>query len=504
MKRSDLQNVVRMVAGGTGQQTGPRWSRALPEGPALRFVIDSRGAATGTAFIALPGTRVDGHEFLETAARSGAVVLIASADKVSAERERALHAQGATLLYAADDVLLLMQALAAEWRRRFVYPIIGITGTAGKTTTKEMLCHVLSAAGWRVAFTPGNHNNHIGLPLSLLNAPHDADIGVFEVGISLPGEMAGLARILAPDYALLVSVGAAHLEDLGSVEVVAREKLGLLAAVSKSGIVWMPAGLPVLDAVLSSKDPSRVSPLVAQRRFVGETPDADVRVLDIAADRVRFVVADREHGFSIPGAGAHLHADGVFVVSVAQALGIDLAEACVALASFEAQAQRNQWLTIAGVTVLDDSYNANVLSMAAALQLVAEKAQTENARLVLVLGEMLEMGAQAPALHREIGALAGRCGAQVIAFVGGQNEAYRRGVAEALGDPGTGQVELQSFKDSEDAARWARRAIRAGDLVLLKGSRGVKVEAVREALEDEAGLTGPGTCAATPPSEERR
>jgi len=456
--------LVRLASG-----LGLRWE-SVPAGDAeLRACIDSRQAGLDTLFVPLPGTKVDGHQFLLAAADAGCRVMLAEAAKVDAATRAELAGQGVALLWVAD-ALVGLQALASAYRALLHVPVLGLTGTSGKTTTKEILRHVL-AGSFRVASTTGNHNNHIGLPLSILNAPEDSEVGVFEVGISRPGEMRELAAILRPDLALLVSVGAAHLEELGSVDTVAAEKLELLAAVPATGVTWVPAANGAVDAHLAK--------VTACVRRVGVAAGSDVQVEGLTASRALVTVNGARVQVVLEDAGAHVLQDAAFAVAAAVHLGVDPAEAAARASSFAGVEQRGRWVDVAGVRLLDDSYNANVISMKASLALVAGKARADGRRLVVLAGEMREMGAAADAVHREVGRAIAESGAALVVLVGAQNAAYRAGLLE-----GGSTAELAAFETSIEAAARVRDALRPGDVALLKGSRGVRMEVIRKALEE--------------------
>ena len=442
----------------------------LPAGDAeLRVTIDSRQAGPGALFAPLPGTRVEGHRFLLSAAEAGCRLVLAERARVDDAVRASLAEAGVAVLWV-PDVLAAMQALASAYRATWAWPVLGLTGTSGKTTTKEILRHVL-AGSLRVAATTGNHNNHIGLPLSMLNAPEDSEVGVFEVGISRPGEMRELAAILRPDLALVVSVGAAHLEELGSVDNVGAEKLELPAAVPSTGVAWVPEGNPAVERHLHK--------VTAAVRRVGAGPDADVRVTVLDASRAEVRVAGGSAALELADVGAHVLVDAAFALAAAVHLGVPADEAARRVGTFGGVDQRGRWVEIGGARLLDDSYNANVLSMKASLALVAGKARAEGRRLVILAGEMREMGAAAESVHREVGRAIGDSGAALVVLVGGQNQALCAGIAEAGAAP-----EVAVFDDSTAAAAFAKRALRAGDVALLKGSRGVRMEVIRKALEE--------------------
>jgi UDP-N-acetylmuramoyl-tripeptide--D-alanyl-D-alanine ligase len=212
---------------------------------------------------------------------------------------------------------------------------------------------------------------------------------------------------------------------------------------------------------------------------VGTAPDAVVKVQELTASRAVVALEGRQAELALPDAGAHVLMDAAFAVAVSVHLGLPLDVAAARVATFAGVEQRGRWVDVGGTRMLDDSYNANVVSMKASLALVAEKARAEGRRLVVLAGEMREMGASAAAVHREVGRAIGESGAGVVVLVGGQNEAYREGVAEVGAAP-----EIATFDDSTAAVAWVRGALRTGDVVLLKGSRGVRMETIRRALEE--------------------
>jgi UDP-N-acetylmuramoyl-tripeptide--D-alanyl-D-alanine ligase len=463
MNRLSLHSILRGL--GLSLHT-----RQPDDGRDIPFVIDSRRVGPGAVFFCLPGTRTDGHEFAVAAAQAGALAVVALKGRLDAEAGGTVKALGCALI-EVEDVLACLQALAQAWRARWSCPVVGVTGSAGKTTTREMLRFLLEKR-WRTASATGNLNNHIGMPLSLLNAPEASQVGVFEVGINHPGEMEPLAAILAPTLAVIVTVGAAHLEELGSVAGVAREKTGLLRALPAAAACWVPEEPVELEPCLAG--------LELDVRRVGWGEGCAVRLLSLGGGRARFLVQGRELDLELPEAGDHLLRDAVQAVAVAVHLGLDGQEACLALKGFRGVAQRGQWLKLGGVLVCDDSYNANVLSLKAALETVSQRARAEGRRLVVVAGEMLEMGGAREAVHREVGEAAARTKAAWLVFVGGANPAYREG-ALAGGHPAGA---IRCFDNAEAAAEWARENVADGDLWLIKGSRGVHTEVVRQALQE--------------------
>ena len=452
---------------------GLEWLGEIHDELELRFVIDSRAVSPGAVFAALVGERVDGHAFIEAAISKGATALIVDEARVDRAAAEALARRGLVVL-RAPDVLAALTRLAAAYRDTWTCAVVGVTGSVGKTTTKDMIVSILSE-GCVVAATYKNHNNQLGMPLSMLNAPEGARAAVFEIGISRPGDMDELVALLRPDLGVVVAVAAAHLEELGDLDGVAREKLGLLRALPADGVAWYPTGVGVIERALGGID--------AELRGVGVVGEPAVWIAGFDADHVRFSV-DGVPGdlvIGLPDMGAHVLFDAVLAAAVAIELGVDPAEACRRVSRFEPGSQRAQWVKLGDVLLLDDSYNANEASTRAAIDMAAARARREERRLVILAGEMLELGAAAPESHARVGRAAAESGAERLVFVGAQAAT----MVTAAVDAGMAPEAIAAFDDSEAAAAWAGDHVQAHDLVLIKGSRGVRMERARAALEGD-------------------
>jgi UDP-N-acetylmuramoyl-tripeptide--D-alanyl-D-alanine ligase len=436
-------------------------------------VIDSRAVRGGELFFALPGSRTDGHDFVAEALRKGAVGAVIS--HVPAE----LPESGASIV--VDDVLAALQALAGAVRRRLPEhlpkQLIGITGSAGKTTTKELLAALL-AARHRVAHTPGNLNNLIGFPLSLLNVPEGTEWMVAELGMSSAGELRELSLLARPDAAVFTVVRPVHLEFFASVQAIAEAKAELLAGLAPGGLIVGNADDPEVARIVR-RDAPPGSRTVWYGIKASETV-ADVRARDLApapAGEVgsRFVLA--AGGESVPVAlplhGLYNVENALAAAACAWALGLSLQEIAAAFETVKPASGRGVVHRLAaGVTVIDDSYNSNPDAAAKAL---AGAAALPAARRVAVLGEMLELGPEGPRFHREVGATAAELGFGPVIGVG---ELARELVAGAR----SGGSEALWFAESAAAAAWAADALQPGDVALVKGSRGVRLERVVQAL----------------------
>jgi UDP-N-acetylmuramoyl-tripeptide--D-alanyl-D-alanine ligase len=430
---------------------------------------DSRRVERGQLFVAIRGPTFDGHRFVSDAVAKGALAVLVSSDDVDA---------GGAGVIRVEDTVLALGALAKAHRARFEGPVIAITGSNGKTTTKEMCAAVLEAAGRRVRRSPGNYNNEIGLPLSILGLAPDDRALVVELGMNRPGEIGALGAIASPTVGAITQIAPAHLGPMGSVEAIADAKGELLEQIRPDGA-----------AVLNADDP-RV--MEQSRRFAGRairfgtSLEAEIRAaaIESTAAAVRFQLDTRSGStrIELDAPGRHQVWNALCAVAAAWAAGISDAELLEVsrsgLARFRPVSGRLVLSrTPAGVTLLDDSYNANPVSVDAALRTLAE---VEGAgRRVAVLGDMLELGSDGPALHAHVGAAAAHAGVDVLVAVG---ELARETAKAARGE---GIEEVVEVPDAKAAATFMRACVRSGDAVLVKGSRGVKLETVVQALSGE-------------------
>jgi UDP-N-acetylmuramoyl-tripeptide--D-alanyl-D-alanine ligase len=409
-------------------------ARGDAPGP-LRVTIDSRDVRPGDLFVGLPGTRVDGGRFAGAALAAGAWGVLVAPE----------HAPSAPpgVVIAAEDPLAALQALARSWRRALRAPVVGITGSTGKTSTKDLLAAML-AQDRRVVATAQNLNTEIGLPLTILGAPAGTEALVLEMAMRGPGQIAELAAIAEPDVGVIVNVGPVHLELLGSLEAIAAAKAELLVDLRPGATAVVPAGEPLLAAHL--RDDLRIVTF-------GEGGD----VADLG-------------GVELPFGSAHMRANALAALAAARALGAEPSGRLEVTLS----ALRGQRIELPGpVLVIDDCYNANPMSMRAALDDLAASA---NGRRVAVLGDMLELGPDEARYHAEIGAHAAQRGVDVLVTVGP--------LAMQMGLEFGG--ELHAVPDAAGAAELARELLRPGDTVLVKGSRGVGLEVVAEGLQAAA------------------
>jgi UDP-N-acetylmuramoyl-tripeptide--D-alanyl-D-alanine ligase len=447
--------------------TGGRWIGPPP--PELAGVsTDTRALAPGNLFVALRGEHHDAHGFLAEAAAKGAVAVVVAADWAAA------NAAPVPAL-AVPDTLGALGAVARLHRRRFKIPVLGVTGSNGKTTTREMIAAILGTRG-NVLKTEGNLNNGVPLTLFRLDATHHA--AVIEMGMNHAGEIARLAAIAEPHVGVVTNAGVAHIENLGSEDGIADAKAELYQGVPHGGLVVANADeARMLKRAQASG--RRLLPFAAGRGRRG-----DVVVLDVLSQTVeglRFVlgIGNREGEIRIPGlVGAHNARNAACAACAAIALGCSDKEIQEGLAAVRPVGRRLRLERLpSGVQLVDDCYNANPSSMAAALEVLHDlAAASSGGRALAALGDMLELGSFSEEAHRTLGADAARRGVAVLAAFGPRSRATAD-AARAAGLP-----EVFHTEDVEALQRFVRERLRPADVLLVKGSRGMKLERLVEAL----------------------
>jgi UDP-N-acetylmuramoyl-tripeptide--D-alanyl-D-alanine ligase len=443
-----------------------------PNRPVRQVSTDTRAIERGDCFIALQGPHFDGHEFLDDAAQRGA-----SAAVVSHHPTRAANSPSVLALLQVPNTLTALHKLATNYRRLMPPStrVIGITGSSGKTTTKEMIAAVLGQR-FNVIKTEGNKTNHIGLPLNLLKLEPDYDFGVFELGTNHPGEIAQLASFCKPEVGVVTNIGLAHVEFFGNEAGVAKEKGSLLEVLPANG-----DGLAVLNA-----DDKWFPELRARTRAavvsVGIENFADIRASEIKINgdvKFRLNIAKKREDVTIRlrTLGRHQIYNALQAAAVGYMQGMDLEEIRDGLETMEFPGMRMQEVTRAGIRFVNDCYNANVVSMKAALQMIRET--PGRGRKVAVLGDMLELGDHTTPAHLEIGALAAQSQLALLVTVGPN----ARMIADGAVNHGMESPRVLPVSDAQQAADLLRWLLRDGDFVLLKGSRGMHLEKVLEAFE---------------------
>jgi UDP-N-acetylmuramoyl-tripeptide--D-alanyl-D-alanine ligase len=422
-----------------------------------KISTDSRTIKEGELFVALQGENFDGHKFVEATAKAGAAGAIVDLNwrgKVPA-KFAVIHAQ---------DTLLAYQNLAANYRKSLAIKVLAITGSNGKTSTKDFAASVL-ARRFRVTKTHGNFNNHVGLPRTILEATSNDEVAVWEIGMNHPGEVAALAKIAGPDAAIITNVGIAHIEFMGTREAIANEKGALAEAIGPSGTVILNA-----DDSFSKAIAERTRAHVI---FAG-TKEGMVRAIDIqqSADGSDFTIIEGAHRCraQLPVPGLHMVQNALLAVAAGRAFGLSLEEGAAGLASAPLTKARLQIKEIHGVQFLDDSYNANPDSMKAALQTLVEL-DTDGKRIA-VLGEMRELGAETERGHEEVGEAAAAFGVDQLIGIGEMGAVISRAAQRA------GLEKSSAVGSTSEAAEVLIDIAEPGDLVLIKGSRLARTEDV--------------------------
>ncbi|MGA3081690.1 MAG: UDP-N-acetylmuramoyl-tripeptide--D-alanyl-D-alanine ligase [Terracidiphilus sp.] len=425
---------------------------------ACGYSIDSRTVKAGELFFAVRGERLDGHDFVAAAIHRGAVAAVVSRARVATLPDAAL----AIPLLIAEDPLIALQALAAHVRRQWGRRLVAVTGSAGKTTTKEAIAAALGAK-FNVHKSQGNLNNGFGLPLQLLRIEPEHEVAVIEMGMNHTGEIASLARIASPDWGVVTNVGTAHIENFADGQAgIARAKLELVDALPLTGVAFLNCDDPYVSQ-FGRDFPGRVV-------YFGAGPCADPQILeateDLAGLHVRYRAGEREGQLTLNLLGAHNASNVLAGLAVALEAGVDLDAAIAALQSLTAGDKRGEVIEVAGATILNDCYNSNPEALRSMIRTLAARPAR---RRILVAGEMLEMGEHGPALHTACGRAAAEAGLDLVAGVQGNAEHLAAAAC-------TGGVAALFLPNAEAAGRWLLQNLQSGDVVLVKGSRGVHLE----------------------------
>lgn len=442
-----------------GGQECPPHTISFTEEIAQGYSIDSRTVAAGEVFFAVKGDRFDGHDFVVSALERGAVAAVVRCDQLQ-------RYQDTSRLLAVEDTLGALQMLATAVRKVWGKPLAGVTGSAGKTTTKEAIAHVL-ASRFRVLKSEGNFNNHFGLPLMLLKLEPEHDVAVIEMGMSHAGEITALAKIAQPEIGIVTNVAPVHLEFFDSVAGIARAKYELIESLPANGTAILNAD----DEYVSQFGRDFKGRVI----MYGTAPTADVRAENIQScgtegTQFDIVTPGGRETARLALVGAHNVLNGLAAVSVALARGLKLPEAVAALATLAPADKRGQVLQVGNITVVNDCYNSNPKALNA---MVDALANMKARRRIVVAGEMLELGPTGDAMHREAGKHLADKKIDVLLGVRGLAQALVEGARQA-------GAKADFVATPEEAGDWLARETRDGDVVLLKGSRGVKLEKALE------------------------
>ena len=468
---------------------------ALFDNEIIGFSIDSRSAGAGELFFALSqqdytragfnGEFVDAHRFIGEAFASGAIAAVARKDRVNGDPElEALRDR----LVLVDDAIAALQQLAHRVYEAWNKPVVGITGSAGKTTAKELTAHVLKSAGHRVLKSERNYNNGLGLPLSVLrmvsegNSPDQFDLAVLEMGMSSPThEIRRLCRITPPDVGVELMVAPVHLEYLGTIENVAAAKAELIEGLKPSGTAVLNAD----DAlVMKMREKHAGKTLTFGIANAADISAADIDTRSLGRITFRLLTPNGEARAQLAMSGQHNLSNALAAATVAIVFGLPAETIASALSTARPPKMRGEVVDFgAGFTVIDDSYNSNPRSLLNMVRTMVE-AREDRKRLLVIAGEMLELGPEEASLHRAAGREIAATGVNVLWGV--------RGLAEDL-VTGAKEGELAAtrfFSSSEDVATEIVKEVKKGDLLLVKGSRGVATEKVINALRERFPLAG--------------
>jgi len=438
-----------------------------PSAVAQGYSINSRTVQAGELFFAVKGERLDGHDFVDAARARGVAGAVVRKDQWPRYADH-------TGLLAVDDTLVALQTLATAVRKLWGKTAIGITGSMGKTTTKETVAHLLSIQ-YRVHRTKGNFNNHFGLPLGLLTLEPEYDLAVVEMGMSHAGEIAALAHIALPNQGVVTNVAAVHLEYFESIAGIARAKYELIESLPGSGAAFLNAD----DEYVSQFGRDFKGRVV----LFGLNPIADVRAEKIESagtggTRFDLICAGMRQPVHSPLLGQHNVYNVLAAAAVAAEHGITPSQIAQALPAMAPADKRGEVVQLGNITAINDCYNCNPNALNA---MVDTLASTPAKRRIVVAGEMLELGQQSEELHRQCGEHIAKKAIDVLLGVRGSAEA----MVEAAGKAG---IRAEFVATPEEAGEWLARETRDGDVVLLKASRGVKLERALEKWKQKIGI----------------
>ncbi len=450
---SDLQNAI---CGNRVATRGETLDGAVPVG---RVVIDSRHVEPGDIFWGLAGRHGDGSDFADEAFARGAAGVVVS---------KPVRAPEGCWALIVDDTLRALHAWAGWHRERFTGAVIGVTGSVGKTTTRQMIQTVLSSR-FRGTCSPRNYNNQIGLPLSMLQMEPEHDFVVLEMGASGPGEVAALAGLCRPTIGVITHVGDAHLGGFGNRQGIANAKTELLDALPADGYAVLGED-PWLRRLRNRS--------AAPTTMVGRGTDCDLIAKEVVLGQGTLSYMVRDVSFEVPVWGRHHLTAAMAAIAVGLQLGCTLEETADALGAFSAVPMRCEVTEVRAATIINDTYNASPTSMLAALELLRDF--DTRGRRIVVLGDMQELGEEAAAIHRQLGGEAvSRCGADML-IACGEYAPYVVAGARAAGMPANRSL---ACRQPEETMSHLGQAILPGDVVLVKGSRALGMERIVQAMQ---------------------
>ena len=441
--------------------------------------IDSRTTQSGDCFFAIAGENFDGADFLDDAFAKGASCAVIGKSQIANRKSKILR---------VDDTIKALGDFARQYRRRMNFKVVAITGSVGKTMTRQIAYHILSRH-FRVYAAPGNFNNNIGLPLTLLGADLEHEIVIAELGSSCPGEIAYLTRIALPDVAVITNVYPAHLAGFGDLPTVIKEKLSISEGLQPDGILIINADLvkwlnnyqsPVTNYQITTFGKSKRSDI--QARSITHTGSGSRFTIDGLQPSGNHV----QVALPLPGAGNIENA--LAAASICSRLGLTLDDFAQAAKTLPAVPMRAELLKIGTLTVLNDCYNANPASMKNALDILADISLTRKHRSVFICADMAELGRQSRHLHAELGDYIAQTGVKLLLAVGKfariAADAAKKSAEYGLGSRKAGHLHIKCFEDTASACNNLEKFIKDYDIVLVKGSRVAKLEMAVEKLKE--------------------
>ncbi len=483
-----------MTAGKIAEAVGGRILWGDPETPVIDICTDSRLAKEGELYVPILGERVDGHRFIEGALKKGAIATFTSQhDTMEDLPESVRQTQNIedienfvdlskTVWIRVDDTRGALQTLGKYCRSRLDIPFVGVTGSVGKTSTRTMIATAL-AAGFHTFQTAGNANSQVGVPITLSRVTDDYEAAVIELGMSEPGEMARIGAIAGLNVAVMTNIGISHIEQLGSQANILREKLHITDGLADDGWLILNGD----DAHLcpeynhnTDDDPvEKIPELVTcvekyKTLYYGQKSHNDYRAEDIRVEEGKTLFtlhcAKGQYPVALPVIGMHHVQNALAALACADVLGMSLTDAAAALIGFGGVAHRQEWITLPamGITVIDDSYNASPDSMRAAITAL-QMTQTQG-RKIAVLADMWELGPETLRHHYGVGQAVGESNTNILVTVGPLSVEIAKGAAQV-----NSNLQIVSVEDRIQAAKWLEENYQAGDLILFKGSNGMKL-----------------------------
>ncbi len=468
MKKKERTGRV-MTAGEIAAAAGGRILAGDGEKKVGRIVLDSRKAGEGDLFVPIVGEKVDAHRFLKQVCEAGAAAVFTSEHK---EEDLAGEPADGTAWIQVDDTRDGLQRLGAWCRSQRAIPVVGVTGSVGKTTTREMIAAALEA-GFQVYKTPGNSNSQVGVPITMWDIAPEDEIAVIELGMSEPGELTKIAKVARPTMAVITNIGIAHIEQLGSRENILKEKLTIQDGMEAGGILLLNGDDDLLSRTTAREGISTV--------YYGTGENCQYRAEEVSMEDGRAVFTavhgDKRVPVRLQVPGRHNVLNAIAALAVAEESGLPMEESAVTLERFHGFKHRQQIFEKDGVTVVDDTYNASPVSMKAGLDVLETVGGRK--RRIAVLADMKELGENTKAFHYEVGAYMKDHPVDLLFTLGDLAREIARGARE---NGGAGQIE--EFSGKGELAGRLRQVLRPGDCVLFKGSNSMGLAELAEQFYD--------------------